>query len=90
MLPIGICETTIGWPTVVVPFVVLPSSDGYPIQVGLSLVGRLALPLATVISTFPIVVLFLIAQRYLSSGRTTGGLDRGLDHVNTCDVLTVN
>lgn len=62
------------WTNYFLPFVVLPSSSGYPIQVGLSLVGRSALPLATVITTIPIVVLFLGFQRYVSSGKTAGAL----------------
>jgi multiple sugar transport system permease protein len=62
------------WTNYFLPFVVLPGSDGYTVQVGLSTVGREPSPLAIVIATIPIVVLFLGFQRFVLSGKTTGAL----------------
>lgn len=62
------------WTNYFLPFVLLPNDDGYPIQIGLTLLGRGDLPLATVVSTLPVTILFLVFQRFLISGATTGAL----------------
>jgi multiple sugar transport system permease protein len=62
------------WTNYFLPFVVLPSSDGYTVQVGLSTVGRSPSPLAVVVATIPVVLLFLAFQRFVLSGKTTGAL----------------
>lgn len=62
------------WTNYFLPFVVLPSSGGYPIQIGLSLLGRPSVPLATVLTTLPIVALFIGFERFLISGKTAGAL----------------
>ncbi|WIM94494.1 carbohydrate ABC transporter permease [Actinoplanes oblitus] len=78
------------WNNFFLPFVMLPSSDGYPMQVGLtSLLASTpafnpssagsqsvqlpALALATVVSVLPVLVVFLVSQRFLVAGMTAGG-----------------
>ena len=71
---VGFFSFVQNWTNYFLPFVVLPSNSGYPIQIGLSLVGRTGLPLATVLATLPIALLFIVFERFLLSGRTAGAL----------------
>jgi multiple sugar transport system permease protein len=78
------------WNNFFLPYVMLPGSDQYPMQVGLTqmlsstptfnpVVGASAavsppeLVLATLVSIAPVLVVFLVAQRYLVAGLTAGG-----------------
>ena len=77
------------WNNFFLPFVMLPSSDGYPMQIGLTSLlssttafnptagaGGIALPtlaMATVVSIAPVLIVFLFSQRFLVSGLTAGG-----------------
>jgi multiple sugar transport system permease protein len=78
------------WNNFFLPFVMLPSSDGYPVQVGLtSLLASTpafnpssagaqsvqlpTLALATVVSVLPVLIVFLVSQRFLVAGMTAGG-----------------
>jgi multiple sugar transport system permease protein len=78
------------WNNFFLPFVMLPSSDGFPVQVGLTAllastpafnpssagsqsVQLPTLALATVISVLPVLIVFLMSQRFLVAGMTTGG-----------------
>jgi multiple sugar transport system permease protein len=78
------------WNNFFLPFVMLPSSDGYPVQVGLtsllastpafnpssagsSSVQLPTLALATVVSVLPVLIVFLVSQRFLVAGMTAGG-----------------
>ena len=77
------------WNNFFLPYVMLPGSGQYPIQVGLTqmlaatptfnpVVGASAevqlpqLALATLLSIAPVLVIFLVAQRFLVSGLTAG------------------
>jgi multiple sugar transport system permease protein len=74
------------WNNYLLPLVVLNSSENYPVALGLAnmytttLSGGITTPLYAVILTgclvslLPIVLLFLIMQRYWQSGLTAGGL----------------
>jgi multiple sugar transport system permease protein len=78
------------WNNFFLPFVMLPASDGYPVQVGLtSLLASTpafnpssaggqsvqlpTLALATVVSVLPVLIVFLVSQRFLVAGMTAGG-----------------
>ncbi|AGZ44083.1 carbohydrate ABC transporter permease [Actinoplanes friuliensis] len=78
------------WNNFFLPFVMLPSSDGYPVQVGLtSLLASTpafnpssagaqsvqlpTLALATVVSVLPVLLVFVVSQRFLVAGMTAGG-----------------
>jgi multiple sugar transport system permease protein len=78
------------WNNFFLPYVMLPGSNQYPMQVGLTqmltstpsfnpVVGANAevsppeLVLATLVSIAPVLVIFLVAQRYLVTGLTAGG-----------------
>ncbi|TQS41147.1 carbohydrate ABC transporter permease [Cryptosporangium phraense] len=78
------------WNNFFLPFVMLPSSDGYPVQVGLTSllastpafnpssagVQSVQLPtlaLATIVSVLPVLLVFLVSQRFLVAGMTAGG-----------------
>jgi multiple sugar transport system permease protein len=78
------------WNNFFLPFVMLPSSDGYPVQVGLtSLLASTpafnpssagaqsvqlpTLALATIVSVLPVLIVFLVSQRFLVAGMTAGG-----------------
>ena len=67
------------WNNYFLPYVMLPSSNGYPLQVGLSLLrGGVAPPtlaLATLISMVPVLVVFLLSQRMLVVGVVSGAVD---------------
>jgi multiple sugar transport system permease protein len=78
------------WNNFFLPYVMLPGSGQYPMQVGLTqmlsatptfnpVVGSNAevqppeLVLATLLSVAPVLVIFLVAQRFLVTGLTAGG-----------------
>jgi multiple sugar transport system permease protein len=71
---VGFFSVVQSWTNYFLPFVMLPSDSGYPVQIGLSLMSRSNLPLATVLSALPIVILFICFQRFLISGKTAGAL----------------
>jgi multiple sugar transport system permease protein len=71
---IGFFSFVQDWTNYFLPFVVLPSSDGYPVQIGLSLLGRPSLPLATVLTAIPVAGLFFVFGRFVLTGRTAGAL----------------
>ena len=76
------------WTNDFLPYVMLPESNQYPIQVGLRLlltdvpqfhptagtaaVLRPELALATLVAISPVLIVFLFAQRYLISGLLAG------------------
>ena len=86
---VGFFSFVQNWNNFFLPFVMLPRSEAYPMQVGLSqmlastpnfnpVVGANAevsppeLVLATLVSIAPVLVIFLVAQRYLVTGLTAG------------------
>jgi multiple sugar transport system permease protein len=86
---VGFFSFVQNWNNFFLPYVMLPGSDAYPMQVGLTqmltstpnfnpVVGINAevqppeLVLATLVSAAPVLMVFLIAQRYLVSGLTAG------------------
>ena len=86
---VGFFSFVQNWNNFFLPYVMLPGSDAYPMQVGLTqmlastpnfnpVVGANAavsppeLVLATLVSVAPVLVVFLIAQRYLVTGLTAG------------------
>ena len=86
---VGFFSFVQNWNNFFLPYVMLPSSDAYPMQVGLTqmlastpnfnpVVGANAavsppvLVLATLVSIAPVLVIFLVAQRYLVTGLTAG------------------
>jgi len=71
---IGFFSFVQSWTNYFLPFVMLPSSNVYPIQVGLAQLGRFAPALAVLIAALPVGVLFVVFQRFLISGRTAGAL----------------
>ena len=62
------------WNNYFLPLVMLPNSDGYPLQVGLTILprGSTILALGTLISAVPVLCVFLVSQRYLVRGLTAG------------------
>jgi multiple sugar transport system permease protein len=76
------------WTNYFLPYVMLPQSDQYPVQVGLGLlltsvpqfnptagaasVSRPELALATLLAITPLLVVFLFAQRFLIAGMLSG------------------
>lgn len=87
---VGFFSFVQNWNNFFLPYVMLPGSGRYPMQVGLTqmlastptfnpVVGANAaispptLALATLLSIAPVLVVFLVAQRYLVSGLTAGG-----------------
>jgi multiple sugar transport system permease protein len=87
---VGFFSFVQNWNNFFLPYVMLPGSNQYPMQVGLTqmlastptfnpVVGASAevsppeLVLATLVSIAPVLVIFLIAQRYLVTGLTAGG-----------------
>ena len=62
------------WNNYFLPLLMLPSSDGYPLQVGLAELPRASpvLALGSLLSVLPVVLVFLVSQRYLLAGLTTG------------------
>ena len=86
---VGFFSFVQNWNNFFLPYVMLPGSDAYPMQVGLTqmltstpnfnpVVGANAevsppeLVLATLVSAAPVLIIFLVAQRYLVSGLTAG------------------
>ncbi len=86
---VGFFSFVQNWNNFFLPYVMLPGSDAYPMQVGLTqmltstpnfnpVVGANAevsppeLVLATLVSAAPVLLVFLVAQRYLVSGLTAG------------------
>lgn len=86
---VGFFSFVQNWNNFFLPYVMLPRSDAYPMQVGLTqmltstpnfnpVVGANAevsppeLVLATLVSAAPVLVIFLLAQRYVVSGLTAG------------------
>ena len=87
---VGFFSFVQNWNNFFLPYVMLPGSGQYPMQVGLTqmlastptfnpVVGANAavsppeLVLATLVSIAPVLVVFLLAQRYLVTGLTAGG-----------------
>ena len=62
------------WNNYFLPLVMLPNSDGYPLQVGLTILprGSTILALGTLISAVPVLCVFLVSQRYVVRGLTAG------------------
>jgi multiple sugar transport system permease protein len=87
---VGFFNFVTNWNNFFLPYVMLPGSNQYPMQVGLTqmlastptfnpVVGANAavsppeLVLATLLSVAPVLVIFLLAQRFLVAGLTAGG-----------------
>jgi len=87
---VGFFSFVTNWNNFFLPYVMLPVSDRYPMQVGLTqllastpnfnpvvspdaAVTPPQLALATLVAVVPVLVVFLVAQRYLVSGLTAGG-----------------
>jgi len=87
---VGFFSFVTNWNNFFLPYVMLPVSDRYPMQVGLTqllastpnfnpvvspdaAVSPPQLALATLVAVVPVLVVFLVAQRYLVSGLTAGG-----------------
>ncbi|GAB3891265.1 carbohydrate ABC transporter permease [Kibdelosporangium lantanae] len=85
---VGFFSFVANWTNYFLPYVLLPSSDQFPVQVGLGTllndvpqfnptVGALAverpvLALATLLAITPVLVVFLFAQRFLVTGMLAG------------------
>jgi multiple sugar transport system permease protein len=85
---VGFFSFVANWTNYFLPYVMLPQSSQYPVQVGLGLlvtdvpqfnptagsaaVLRPELALATLLAISPVLVVFLFAQRYLVSGLLAG------------------
>jgi multiple sugar transport system permease protein len=87
---VGFFSFVTNWNNFFLPYVMLPVSDRYPMQVGLTqllastpnfnpvvspdaAVSPPQLALATLVAVVPVLVVFLVAQRYLVTGLTAGG-----------------
>jgi multiple sugar transport system permease protein len=87
---VGFFSFVQNWNNFFLPYVMLPGSNQYPMQVGLTqmlastptfnpVVGASAavsppqLALAALLSVAPVLVIFLVAQRFLVTGLTAGG-----------------
>jgi len=87
---VGFFSFVTNWNNFFLPYVMLPVSDRYPMQVGLTqllastpnfnpvvspeaAISPPQLALATLVAVVPVLVVFLVAQRYLVSGLTAGG-----------------
>jgi multiple sugar transport system permease protein len=62
------------WNNYFLPLLMLPSSDGYPLQVGLADLprGSPVLALGTLVSALPVMIIFIISSRYFLAGLTAG------------------
>jgi len=62
------------WNNYFLPLVMLPDSKGYPLQNGLTLLpgNSPILALAVAISILPVVLVFVVSQRYVAAGLTAG------------------
>ena len=85
---VGFFSFVANWTNYFLPYVMLPESNQYPVQVGLGLlltnvpqfnptagtaaVLRPELALATLLAISPVLVVFLFAQRFLVSGLLAG------------------
>jgi multiple sugar transport system permease protein len=85
---VGFFGFVANWTNYFLPYVMLPQSGQYPVQVGISLlltdvpqfnptagggtVLRPELALATLLGITPVLLVFLFAQRYLVSGLLAG------------------
>jgi multiple sugar transport system permease protein len=85
---VGFFSFVADWTNYFLPYVMLPESSQYPVQVGLGLlltnvpqfnptaaggtVLRPELALATLLAISPVLIVFLFAQRYLISGLLSG------------------
>ena len=85
---VGFFSFVANWTNYFLPYVMLPESNQYPVQVGLGLlltdvpqfnptagtaaVLRPELALATLLAISPVLIVFLFAQRYLVSGLLAG------------------
>jgi multiple sugar transport system permease protein len=85
---VGFFSFVANWTNYFLPYVMLPQSNQYPVQVGLGLlltdvpqfnptagtaaVLRPELALATFVAISPVLIVFLFAQRYLISGLLAG------------------
>ncbi len=85
---VGFFSFVANWTNYFLPYVMLPESSQYPVQVGLGLlltdvpqfnptagtgaVLRPELALATLLAILPVLIVFLFAQRYLVSGLLAG------------------
>jgi len=85
---VGFFSFVADWTNYFLPYVMLPESNQYPVQVGLGLlltdvpqfnptagtaaVLRPELALATLLAISPVLIVFLFAQRYLISGLLAG------------------
>ena len=85
---VGFFSFVANWTNYFLPYVMLPSSNDYPVQVGIGLlltdvpqfnptagtaaVLRPELALATLIAITPVLIVFLFAQRFLISGLLSG------------------
>jgi multiple sugar transport system permease protein len=85
---VGFFSFVANWTNYFLPYVMLPQSNQYPVQVGLGLlltdvpqfnptagtaaVLRPELALATLVAISPVLIVFMFAQRYLISGLLAG------------------
>ena len=85
---VGFFSFVANWTNYFLPYVLLPDSGQYPVQVGLGLlltdvpqfnptagsasVLRPELALATLLAITPVLLVFLFAQRYLIAGLLAG------------------
>jgi len=62
------------WTNYFLPYVLLPESDQFPVQVGLGIlaVPKPELALATLVAITPVLVVFLFCQRFLVAGMLVG------------------
>jgi len=73
---VGFFSFVANWTTYFLPYVLLPQSTQFPIQVGLTSisVARPELALATLLATIPVLTVFLFAQRFLVTGMLAGAV----------------
>jgi len=64
------------WNNYFLPFVMLPSNNKFPVQVGLTTMraSSPSLALATMLAILPVLVVFLFSQRFLVAGLTAGAM----------------
>ena len=62
------------WNNYFLPLAMLPNSTEYPLQIGLVLLPRNSpiLALGVLISILPVLLVFLVSQRYVARGLTAG------------------
>nr|WP_245594309.1 carbohydrate ABC transporter permease [Actinospica robiniae] len=73
---VGFFSFVTNWTTYFLPYVLLPQSTQFPIQVGLTSmsIARPELALATLLATTPVVTVFLFSQRFLVTGMLAGSV----------------